>query len=112
MGRARCDPFDAPLIIAALDNREITSLKAYQEYASVAARPYARSTFELLLQQARRGASRKVYASGPAATETQLSAADQDAASDAHWAEYLPVKPRVLTTVSDNASLRATRPSE
>jgi hypothetical protein len=106
MGRSRCDPFDAPLIITALDNREITPLKAYQEYASVAARPYARSTFELLLQQARRGASRKVDASGQAATEIQLPAADQDAASDAFWAEHLPVKPHLLTTVSDNASLR------
>jgi CRISPR-associated protein Cas1 len=106
MGRPLRDPFDMLAIIADLDAGKTTPLKAYQEYASVAARPYARSTFELLLQQARRGASRKVYASERAATETQLSAADQDAASDAAWAEHLPVKPGVLTTASDNVSLR------
>jgi CRISP-associated protein Cas1 len=106
MGRPRCDPFDMLAIIADLDAGKTTPLKAYQEYASVAARPYARSTFDLLLQQARRGASRKVYASGQAATETQLSAADQDAASDSFWANHLPIKAHVLTTVSDNASLR------
>jgi CRISP-associated protein Cas1 len=106
MGRPRCDPFDVLAIVADLDAGRTTPLNAYQGYASVAARPYARSTFELLLQQARRGASRKVYASGQAATETQLSAADQDAASDTFWADRLPIKPSVLTTVCDNASLR------
>ena len=40
------------------------------------------------------------------APEAERSLADQDAASDAFWAEHLPVKPRVLTTMSDNASLR------
>lgn len=106
MGRPLRDPFDMLAIIADLDDGKTTPLKAYQEYASVAAHPYARSTFELLLQQARRGTSRKIYASGRSATETQLSAADQDASSDAFWANRLPIKPSVLTTVCDNASLR------
>jgi hypothetical protein len=70
MGRPLRDPFDMLAIIADLDAGKTRPLKAYQEYASVAARPYARSTFELLLQQARRGASRKVHASERAATET------------------------------------------
>jgi CRISP-associated protein Cas1 len=106
MGRPRCDPFDALASIADLDAGKSTPLKAYHDYAAVAARPYARSTFELLLQQARRGVPHKVYASTQPAAETQLSAAQQDFTSDAFWAEHLPVKPRVLTTVCDNASLR------
>lgn len=107
MGRPRCDPFDAVAIIGALDARELTPLKAYQDYASVAARPYNRSTFELLIKQARRGgAFHRSYAGGQISQEAQPSLAEQDAASDAYWAEFLPVKPRVLTTVADNASLR------
>jgi CRISPR-associated protein Cas1 len=105
MGRPRCDPFDAAAIITALDKLETTPLKAYQDYASVAARPYGRSTFELLLKRARRGSPHRGYAD-EIAPQTQRSLADQDAASDAYWAEFLSVKPRVLTTVADNASLR------
>jgi CRISP-associated protein Cas1 len=106
MGRPRCDPFDALAIITALDEHRTAPLKAYQDYASVAARPYGRSTFELLLKQARRAALHGAYAPAEIAPEAERSLADQDAASDAHWAEHLPVKPRVLTTMSDNASLR------
>jgi CRISP-associated protein Cas1 len=106
MGRPRCDPFDALAIITALDEHRTTPLKAYQDYASVAARPYGRSTFELLLKQARRGALHGDYAPAEIAPEAERSLAEQDAASDAHWAQHLLVKPRVLTTMSDNASLR------
>ena len=106
MGRPRCDPFDALRVIADLDAGRSTPLKAYRDYASVAARPYARATFELLVAKAKRGA-----ADGPACPNIVVpndspSLAEQDEASDAFWAEHLPVKPRVLTTVSDNASLR------
>ncbi len=45
MGRPRCDPFDAAAIIAAIGKGETTPLRAYQDYAATAARPYARSTF-------------------------------------------------------------------
>ena len=50
MGRPRCDPFDAAAIIAAIGKGETTPLRAYQAYASTAARPYARSTFEIYLR--------------------------------------------------------------
>jgi CRISP-associated protein Cas1 len=106
MGRPRCDPFDALAIITTLDEHRTTPLKAYQDYASVAARPYSRSTFELLLKRARRDATRKSYVFDQIAAEAPPSLAEQDDVSDAFWAEHLPVKPRVLTTTSDNASLR------
>jgi hypothetical protein len=50
MGRRRCDPFDAAAIIAAIRKGETTPLRAYQDYAATAARPYARATFEIYLQ--------------------------------------------------------------
>ena len=47
MGRPRCDPFDAAAIIVAIGKGETTPLRAYQAYASTAARPYSRASFEL-----------------------------------------------------------------
>jgi CRISP-associated protein Cas1 len=106
MGRHRCDPFDALAIITALDEHKTTPLKAYQDYASVAARPYARATFELLMAKAKRKAADGPDRSDVAVANASPSLAEQDDASDAFWAEHLPVKPRILTTLSDNASLR------
>jgi hypothetical protein len=42
MGRPRSDPIDTLAIIADLGTGMTTRLKAYQDYASEAARPYAR----------------------------------------------------------------------
>jgi hypothetical protein len=106
MGRPRCDPFDALAIIAALDKRETTSLKVYHDYASVAARPYARVTFELLIAKAKRESVVRPTRPNIVVPNALPLAAEQDEVSDAFWAEHLPVKPRVLTTISDNASLR------
>ncbi len=106
MGRTRCDPFDALGVIAHLDAGQSTPLKAYQDYASVAARPYARATFELLLAKAKRGVTDGPACPNVAVPNASPSLAEQDDASDAFWVEHLPVKPRILTTVSDNASLR------
>ena len=50
MGRPRCDPFDANAIALAIETGETTPLRAYEAYASVAARPYARSSWEVLLK--------------------------------------------------------------
>jgi CRISPR-associated protein Cas1 len=106
MGRPRCDPFDTSAIVAALDAGDITPLKAYQAYASEAARPYARATFELLIAKAKRGAAEGAACPNIVVPNASPSLAEQDDASDAFWAEHLSVKPRVLTTMSDNASLR------
>jgi CRISPR-associated protein Cas1 len=106
MGRSRCDPFDPLAIIAALDECETTPLKAYHDYASVAARPYARATFELLIAKAKRESAVRPPRPNIIVPNASPSLAEQDEASDAFWAEYLPVKPRVVTTVSNNASLR------
>ena len=51
MGRPRCDPFDAAAIIAAIGEGETTPFRAYQAYASTAARPYARASFETYLRR-------------------------------------------------------------
>ena len=121
MGRPRCDPFDAAAIIAAIGKGETTPLRAYQDYAATAARPYARATFEIYLRRherlghlgsqdgrpcrhLRRGPllclSRGRRAPAPHAID-----ADADAESDAFWGARLAVKPRVVTTEADNASL-------
>ena len=144
MGRPRCDQFDAAAIIAAIGKGETTPLRAYQDYAATAARPYARSTFEIYLRGHERlgplGAPRTAarVESHPA-RDNPLAAAQRplqgrrstlkpqppafpepgaaasapshaidaatDAESDAFWGARLAVKPRVVTTEADNASL-------
>jgi len=144
MGRPRCNPFDAAAILAAIGRGETTPLRAYQDYAATAARPYARATFEIYLRGHERldalGAPRTAVCvesyptrSGsvtarqqppearqstldtrsPASPEPGLTAppaqhaidAALDAESDAFWGARLAVKPRVVTTEADNASL-------
>jgi len=48
--RPRCDPFDATAIRAAVARGETTERRAYEAYASTAARPYARSSFDVMLR--------------------------------------------------------------
>ena len=50
MTRARCDPFDAPAIRSAIAKGETTERRAYEAYASTAALPYARSSFDVMLR--------------------------------------------------------------
>ena len=104
MGRPRCDPFDAAAIIAAVVRGETTPLRAYQDYAATAARPYARASFETVLQRHQRlGPSPEA---GPtAALAPHAIDAAADAESDAFWGARLAVKPGVVTTEADNASL-------
>jgi CRISP-associated protein Cas1 len=92
MARPRCDGFDAASVRAAIEHGKGTERAAYLAYAATAARPYARSTFALMLRNA---------ANGPA-IERQQDGPD----SDAFWAVRLKVKPSVVTTCADNATLR------
>jgi CRISP-associated protein Cas1 len=104
MGRPRCDPFDAAAIIAAIGKGETTTLRAYQAYASTAARPYARASFETVLQRHQRLApSREPGPAVPPAPHAIHAAADAE--SNAFWGARLAVKSRVVTTEADNASL-------
>ena len=104
MGRPRCDPFDAAAIIAAIRSGKTTPLRAYQDYAAVAARPYARASFETVLQRHQRHApSREPGPTTPPAPNAIDAAADAE--SDAFWGARLAVKPSVITTEADNASL-------
>jgi CRISPR/Cas system-associated endonuclease Cas1 len=89
MARPRSDAFDAADIREAIASGVITPRRAYEAYAETAARPYARSTWELLLR-------RQITADTPARGE-----------SVDPWSELLPVKPsNILTTTTDNASLK------
>jgi hypothetical protein len=53
MSRARCDQFDVAAVRAAIDRGEQSERAAYLTYASTAARPYARSTFSVMLAKQR-----------------------------------------------------------
>ena len=95
MGRPRCDPFDANAVAQAIEAGETTPLRAYEAYASVAARPYARASWENIVKQSRR--------SGEVTRPTVI---DDDDEKPNYWDTFSPVKPtNVLTTVADKASL-------
>jgi CRISPR-associated endonuclease Cas1 len=95
MGRPRCDPFNANAVALAIEAGETTPLRAYEAYASVAARPYARSSWEVLLKNC------KGVETDNKPTLTIKHAKTQAA----YW--FDPVKPsNILTTTFDNASLK------
>jgi CRISP-associated protein Cas1 len=110
MGRPRCDPIDVNEVLDALSRGRTTPFQAYREYASTAARPYARESWEGILKQARQSGQdcpHGVLAVTPLGqAQRELDPASLDAASDAYWEQFLRIKSRVLTTVHDNASLR------
>ena len=104
MGRPRCDPFDAAAIISAIGRGETTPLRAYQDYAATAARPYARASFETVLQRHQRlGPSPEPRPAVLPASHAIDAAADAE--SDAFWGARLAAKTRVVTTEADNATL-------
>jgi CRISPR-associated endonuclease Cas1 len=90
--RPRCDVFDARTIRAAIEHGETTERAAYLNYSATAARPYARSTFSILLRRTREPESK----AKPATTCSE--ALDQ-------WCEHGPVKPRILS-LSPGGGLR------
>jgi CRISPR/Cas system-associated endonuclease Cas1 len=88
MSRPRCDGFDAAEAREAIAGGRATARQAYEVYCATAARPYARSTWELLLRR----------------PEPVESVAREIVAP---WRDITPVKPaRVLTAMSDRASLK------
>jgi CRISPR-associated protein Cas1 len=93
MARPRCDGFDAANVRVAIEQGKATERASYLAYAATAARPYARSTFALMLRNA---------ASGGDAIERPQEELD----SEAFWATRLKVKPSIVTTCADNATLR------
>jgi CRISPR-associated endonuclease Cas1 len=107
MSRPRCDPIDITSALSALASG-VTPLSLYRDYASVAARPYARSSWQALVEQARRNGShvnrQPINHLQPATL--QPSPVLLDEASDEHWQKHTPVKPRVRTPLHDNTALR------
>ena len=91
MVRPRCDGFDVVATRAAIESGKTTARRAYEAYASEAARPYARSMWEILLRTAE------------ATTPPPIS---EQASPAAYWGERLKVKSQIVTTCADNASLR------
>jgi len=86
--RPRCDVFDARAIRAAIERGEISERAAYLDYAATAARPYARSTFSVLLKRGD-------------AIEPKPQCAD----TLERWRERAAVKPRILS-LSPGGGLR------
>ena len=68
MARPRCDVFDAAAARAAIADGRGTARQVYEAYCATAARPYARSTWELMLrrrpQAAEAAAAARPYARG------------------------------------------------
>ena len=87
--RPRCDPFNAPAIRSAIERGETTERAAYLGYAASAARPYARSTFTVLLK---RGEPIEAKAA------TRVDVLER-------WREHGHVKPRILS-LSPGGGLR------
>jgi hypothetical protein len=83
MARQRCDPFDVRAMRLAIEGGA-SERALYLEYASTAGRPYARSTFSVMLRR------KDTAAPEPEALPTRTDVLDR-------WRERAAVKPRILT---------------
>jgi hypothetical protein len=89
MARPRCDVFDAAAAREAIADGRVTARQVYEAYCATAARPYARSTWELMLRRSHEA---------PGSKSPGVSAP---------WPDLANAKPaHVLTTMSDRASLK------
>jgi CRISPR associated protein Cas1 len=106
MGRARCDPIDLATTLARLAAGEPRPA-VYRAYAETAARPYSRASWEALLRTNTATLARNDEGGQrPNAGDGEpISDAMADAESDAFWEARLKVKPSVVTTEADSASL-------
>jgi CRISP-associated protein Cas1 len=112
MGRPRCDPIDLDATLARLA-AGAPRPAVYRAYAETAARPYSRASWEALLRLGQASLAKPSEGrqrpnagdGGPISDADPRSQARADAESDAFWEARLSVKPRVVTTESDNASL-------
>jgi hypothetical protein len=97
MARPRCDPFDAADIQVAIARGETTERTAYLAYAATAARPYARSTFALMLKR-------------PFVADLQVESDDGGEPLQAvldRWRERSRVKPRILSLSAGGLRVKA-----
>jgi len=112
MGRPRCDPFDAAAILAAIVCGETTALRAYREYASTAARPYARSTWEMMLKKSKAGRREPSFFVFPPPLQKTAWGSPRRAQGrlSGRCGKPPPVKPsNVLTLTGDSVSLSVKR---
>jgi CRISPR-associated endonuclease Cas1 len=102
MGRPRCDPIDVNSVLLALAAGG-TMLHLYRDYASTAARPYARASWEIAVRRAQRPGD------NPCAMDQKYVAAYivRRNTGPGYWEKRAPVKPaRVLTLTAESPSLR------
>jgi CRISPR/Cas system-associated endonuclease Cas1 len=105
MGRARCDPFDVNSVLSALAAGR-TMLRLYRDYASTAARPYARASWEAAVRQAQRGHIQEDENAHINPSLCMPPSAPRVSART-YWEAQAPVKPaRVLTLTAESPSLR------
>ncbi len=97
--RPRCDPFDISATRAAIASGATTERRAYETYAATAARPYARSSWGVMLRS-RKPAAEMDREAGPRHSSGRLNSSKSGA----------PVKPsNVLTLTGDSVSLSVNR---
>jgi hypothetical protein len=97
--RPRCDPFDTSAIRAAIASGATTERRAYETYAATAARPYARSSWGVMLRS-RKAAAEMHREVDPRHSSGRLNGSKSGA----------PVKPsNVLTLTGDSLSLSVKR---
>ena len=106
--RPRCDPFDASTIRAAIASGETTERRAYEAYASTAARPYARSSFDLMLRSRK---SAEKHAAPPMFPRSGQAPRRFDPRIKSGERKHVaPVKPsNVLTLIGESVSLSVNR---
>jgi CRISPR-associated protein Cas1 len=106
MGRPHCDPIDLDATLARLAAGAHRPA-VYRAYAETAARPYSRASWEALLRTGKRtlaqdDGNRQRANVGDAEAVPDAVA---DAESDAFWEGRLKIKPSVITTEADSATI-------
>jgi hypothetical protein len=89
MARPRSDPFDVRAVRLAIERGETSERAAYLQYASKAARPYARSTFAALLKRAEAEPEPEPETTCADILDPRIKSGD--------WRERVAVKPRILS---------------
>jgi hypothetical protein len=116
MGKTRCDPLDTEATLAALEKcgsgligpRRAAGVlrRLYADYASVAARPYARASWEKMLRAAQTEGTQGREKLDKNSSQVNSSYMNDKVVAD-YWSRFEQVKPaNILATTSDNANLK------
>jgi CRISPR-associated protein Cas1 len=101
MSRPRCDPFDISALRKAIEAGETTERAAYLAYASTAARPYARSTFTVMLKATTKVEAEPIGVTNNTGGKSPLRPGAPcelaPARAEETWREKASAKPRILS---------------